>query len=156
VKPYNLNEPQFTDDEGDPDGYRTAYERIAPKVGGDKLGATHYLIRPGQHLCPYHYEYAEEEWLLVLEGTPSVRHPGGTDELREGDIVAFVEGPDGAHQVSNFSDADARVLMWANLSDTGAVVYPDSDKISIFPGDDRDRLTMRRDTLDYWDGEVGA
>jgi hypothetical protein len=33
-------------------------------------------------------------------------------------------------------------------------VYPDSDKVSIFPGDDRDRLTMRRDTLDYWDGEV--
>jgi len=73
VKPYNLNEPQFTDDEGDPDGYRTAYERIAPKVGGDKLGATHYLIRPGQHLCPYHYEYAEEEWLLVLIGHPTVR-----------------------------------------------------------------------------------
>ena len=84
MRRYNLNEPGFVDDETDPDGYKTAYDRIGPKVGGDKLGATHYLIRPGQHLCPYHYEYAEEEWLLVLEGRPSVRHPGGTDELREG------------------------------------------------------------------------
>ena len=154
MRRYNLNEPQFTDDDTDPEGFRTAYERIAPKVGGDKLGATHYLIRPGQHLCPYHYEYAEEEWLLVLEGRPSVRQPGGTDELREGDIVAFPEGPDGAHQISNFSDADARVLMWANLSDTGAVVYPDSDKISINPKDRRDHIIVQRSSaVDYWDGE---
>jgi uncharacterized cupin superfamily protein len=75
MRRYNLNEPEFADDETDPDGYKTAYERIAPKVGGDKLGATHHLIRPGQHLCPHHYEHAEEEWLLVLEGTPSWRSP---------------------------------------------------------------------------------
>lgn len=51
MRRYNVNEPEFADDETDPDSYKTAYERIAPKVGGDKLGATHYLIRPGQHLC---------------------------------------------------------------------------------------------------------
>jgi uncharacterized cupin superfamily protein len=154
VRRYNLSEPEFTDDETDPDGFKTAYDRIGPKLGGDKLGATQYLIRPGQQLCPYHYEYGEEEWLLVLEGRPTVRHPGGRDELREGDIVAFNEGPDGAHQVSNLTDADARVLMWANNSDTGAVVYPDSDKIMINPKDRGDRAIFRRSTaVDYWDGE---
>jgi hypothetical protein len=56
--------------------------------------------------------------------------------------------------VSNFSDADARVLMWANLSDTGAVVYPDSDTISINPKDRRDHIIVRRATgVDYWEGE---
>jgi uncharacterized cupin superfamily protein len=68
--------------------------------------------------------------------------------------VAFNEGPDGAHQVSNLTDADARVLMWANNSDTGAVVYPDSDKIMINPKDRGDRAIFRRSTaVDYWDGE---
>jgi uncharacterized cupin superfamily protein len=154
VKRYNLSESEFTHDNDDPEGFRTAYDRIGRKVGGQKLGATHYLIGPGQHLCPYHYEYGEEEWLLVLQGTPTVRHPGGKDELREGDIVAFPEGPDGAHQVSNFSDVDVRVLMWANRSETGAVVYPDSDKIMVNPKDRRDRIIVRRSSgVDYWDGE---
>jgi hypothetical protein len=56
--------------------------------------------------------------------------------------------------VSNFTDADARVLMWANLSDTGAVVYPDSDKISINPRDRRDHVIVQRSSaVDYWEGE---
>jgi uncharacterized cupin superfamily protein len=151
---YNLNEPEFVDDEDDPDGYHTAYDRIGPKLGGVRLGATHYLVRPGQSLCPYHYEYGEEEWLLVLEGTPTIRHPGGEDVLREGDLVAFAEGPDGAHKVSNATDAPVRVLMWANRAETGACVYPDSDKILINTKDPRDRVMVRRESnVDYWDGE---
>src|SRR3954453_22208828 len=154
MRRYNLNDPAFADDETDPDGFKTAYDRIGPKLGGDKLGATHYLIRPGQHLCPYHYEYGEEEWLLVLEGQPSVRHPGGTDELLEGVIVAFVEGPDGAHQGSNFNDADARLLMCSKRSDTRPVVYPDSDKIMFIPKYRRDHIIVQRAAaVDYWEGE---
>src|SRR5439155_12347310 len=36
----------------------------------------------------YHYEY-DDEWLIVLEGRPTVRHPGGEEELDPGDIVCF-------------------------------------------------------------------
>jgi uncharacterized cupin superfamily protein len=154
MRRYNLNDPEFADDDDDPDGFRTGYDRIGPKVGGEKLGATHYLVRAGQSLCPYHYEYGEEEWLLVLEGTPTLRTPEGETDLREGDIVAFVEGPDGAHKVTNNTDAHVRVLMWANLAPTGAVVYPDSDKISINPKDKRDHIIVERSSgVDYWVGE---
>src|SRR3954466_11515399 len=106
MRRYNLNDPAFADDETDPDGFKTAYDRVGPKVGGDKLGATHYLIRPELTLCPYHYEYGEEEWLLVLEGADRLRHPGGKDELGVADIVAFVEGPDSRHLLSNELDGD--------------------------------------------------
>ena len=120
MRRYNLNEPEFTFDDDDPDGYHTGYDRIGPKVGGSKVGATHYLIRPGQSLCPYHYEYGEEEWLLVLGGTATVRTPEGNEDLREGDMVAFPEGPEGAHKVTNNTDADLRVLMWANIARSAA------------------------------------
>ena len=154
MRRYNLNEPEFKFDDDDPDGYHTGYDRIGPKVGGSRVGATHYLIRPGQRLCPYHYEYGEEEWLLVLEGTATVRHPNGTEELNEGDIVAFPDGPEGAHQVSNAGDADVRVLMWANVAPIGAVVYPDSDKIMVNPTDRRDHIIVERSSgVDYWVGE---
>ena len=33
-------------------------------------------------------------------------------------------------------------------------VYPDSDKVGIWPGDDRDVLMMRRESLPYYDGEA--
>src|SRR6476646_6322829 len=112
----NFSDLGFEYDADDPEGFRAGMKRFGKRLGAAATGISVYELPPGQAICPYHYEYAEEEWLLVLEGTPTVRHPGGTDELREGDIVAFVEGPDGAHQVSNFSDADARVLLWANLT----------------------------------------
>jgi len=151
---YNLAEPAFAYDETDPEGYRSAADRIGPKVGGSKLGMSHYLIPPGQSICPYHYEYGEEEWLMVLQGAPTLRHPDGEDELREGDVVAFVEGPAGAHKVTNNGDGDVRVLMLSNIVDIGAVVYPDSDKVMINPPDRRDHLLVeRKSNVDYWVGE---
>ena len=54
--------------------------------------ATLYEIPPGQAVCPYHYEYGEEEWALVLEGRPSVRTPEGVRELEPLDLVFFPPG----------------------------------------------------------------
>jgi uncharacterized cupin superfamily protein len=141
-------------DEDDPDGYRPGMARFGPAIGATQMGATLYELPPGQSICPYHYEYPEEEWLVVLSGRVVVRHPGGEQELGEGDVVCFPPGPDGAHKVTCLGDETARVLMTSTKRTPAIAVYPDSDKVSIFPGDDRDRLTMRRDTLDYWDGEV--
>ena len=51
-------------------------------------GASVYELPPGQAICPYHYEYGEEEWLLVLDGRPTLRHPEGTDQLDPWDASA--------------------------------------------------------------------
>ena len=53
-------------------------------------------------------------------------------------------------------DETARVLMTSTKQVLGVAIYPDSGKVAVFPGDERDRLMMRRDTLDYWDGEVAS
>lgn len=150
----NLNELVPHYDEADPEGYRAGMARFGPAIGASQMGATLYELPPGQSICPYHYEYPEEEWLMVVAGRVLVRHPGGEQELGEGDVVCFPSGPDGAHKVTCLGDAVARVLMSSTKGTPAIAVYPDSDKVSIFPGDDRDRLTMRRDTLDYWDGET--
>ena len=150
----NLHElvPEY--DEADPDGYRPGMARFGPRIGAAQMGATLYELPSGQSICPYHYEYPEEEWVVVLSGRVTVRHPGGEQELGEGDVICFPPGPDGAHKVTCLGDDVARVLMTSTKQTPAIAVYPDSDKVAIFPGDDRDRLTMRRATLDYWDGEV--
>jgi uncharacterized cupin superfamily protein len=150
----NLDELVPHYDETDPAGFRAGMARFGPALGASQMGASLYELPPGQSICPYHYEYPEEEWLFVLSGRVTVRHPEGEDELGQGDIVCFAPGPGGAHKVTCLGAETARVLMTSTKQVPGIAVYPDSGKVGIWPGDERDALMMRRDTLDYWDGEA--
>ena len=150
----NLDQVVPEYDGTDPEGYRSAGVRVGPSIGATQLGASVYELPAGQSICPYHYEYPDEEWLVVLHGRVTVRHPSGEDELAAGDVVCFPSGPEGAHKVTCLGDETARVMMLSTKQRPGVAVYPDSDKIGIWPGDERDVLMMRRDKLDYWDGEA--
>ena len=75
MRKVNIGEPGFRWDEDDPEGFRAGLFRPGPELGAERLGLSVYEIPAGQSLCPYHYEYGEEEWLLVLEGEATVRHP---------------------------------------------------------------------------------
>jgi len=135
-------------------GYRAGVARLGPRLGARMMGATIYELSPGESVCPYHYHYGNEEWLLVLVGSPHVRTEGGDEELRPGDLVCFRSGPRGAHKVGNHGPDDARVLMVSTKGKPSVAVYPDSDKIAIWPGDKRDDLLLSRAArMGYWDGE---
>ena len=146
----NLFDVEVTKDADDPDGYHTSYARIGPLVGGRLVGLSVYELPPGQSICPYHYEIGFEEWLLVLSGRPTLRTPAGERELRPWDVAFFPEGEAGAHKVTNRTDETLRVAMLSNKSDPGAAVYPDSDKVGVFPPNKLFRLA---DAVDYWEGE---
>ncbi len=153
----SIAQPDFALDADDPPGFRAGYQRLAPLLGASLLGATVYELPAGEALCPYHYEYGEEEWLLVLAGRPSVRHPEGVDALEPLDLVVFPPGPTGAHQVRHDGDEPARVLMFSNRCVPAASVYPDSDKIGIWTGEKADDLLVRRTSgVGYWEGEAPA
>jgi uncharacterized cupin superfamily protein len=125
-------------------------------LGAAMLGGTIYDLPPGQSICPYHYEYGNEEWLVVLAGTALLRHPGGEEELEPGDTICFPVGPDGAHKVTNRTDELVRVLMLSTKNQPNAAVYPDSDKIGVWPGNEADAAVFRRSTaVPYSDGEEG-
>jgi uncharacterized cupin superfamily protein len=152
----NITAPTFTYDDEDPAGSRSGLFRFGSQLGAEQTGTTVYELPPGQALCPYHYEYGEEEWLLVLSGTPSVRDPEGTHELAPDDVVFFPRGSDGAHQIRNDGDETARVLMWSTVVYPTATVYPDSDKIGIWTGNrDDDVIVQRSSKVGYWHGEPG-
>jgi uncharacterized cupin superfamily protein len=151
----NLFTVATTRDEEDPEGFRSGMARLGPLLEAQKLGGTVYDLPPGQAICPYHYEYGTEEWLIVLTGTPTLRTPAGEEVLAPGDVVCFPEGPEGAHKVTAPADSPARVLMLSNANQVEVSVYPDSDKIGAFPPDSRDRILVRRESgVDYFDREV--
>ena len=114
-----------------------------------------YDLAPGQSSSPYHYEY-DEEWLLVVEGTVVVRAPDGEHTLERGDLVRFPAGPAGAHKVMNRNDAPARTLLFSHRRGLAVSVYPDSDTIGVFPGNEADELIFERSSAVPWAyGEEG-
>jgi uncharacterized cupin superfamily protein len=156
LKRANFLKPDLVREDDSPAGFQVSSDRFGPKIGGDKLGTTLYELPQGEAVCPYHYEYPEEEWLLVLSGTPSVRHPDGEDVLAAGDVVCFPPGPDGAHQILNRAEEPTRVLMISTRTHPAVCVYPDSDKIATFTGNDADDLMLRKTAaVGYFDGEHG-
>ena len=150
----NLSNPSIEYDATDPEGFRAGMFRFGPQLGAADTGATLYEIPPGQAICPYHYEYGEEEWVLALQGRPSVRTPEGTELLEPLDLVFFPKGPEGAHQIRNESDETVRVLMWSTIVTPSATAYPDSDKVGVWTGIKAENVMVRRSSgVDYYDGE---
>ncbi len=145
----NVYDDVWENEHGRP-GFRWRHRR----VGGERLGFGLYKLPPGERTFPYHFHYGNEEWLIALAGSPTLRTPDGERELAPGDAVCFRAGPEGGHQVVNRGDAPARFLILSTLVEPGVVVYPDSDKLGTRPGVDRDRLNFpRRAAVDYWEGE---
>lgn len=116
------------DESGAP--YHARAMLLGPRAGAQQLGATLYELDPGGAISPHHSHEANEEMLVVLEGTPALRTPQGIRDLEQGAVVSFPCGPDGAHRISNRSDAPARVLFVSTMRypeivehlDTGATL----------------------------------
>jgi uncharacterized cupin superfamily protein len=152
----SLSDLALHPDPEDPEGFRARMSRFGAELGAKQTGTSLYEIPPGQAICPYHYEYGEEEWVLALEGRPSVRTPEGTEQLEPLDVVFFPMGPEGAHQIRNDTDEPARVLMWSTVIVPTATAYPDSGKVAVWTGDkSEDLMVERRHSVDYFHGETG-
>ncbi|MFY9488756.1 MAG: cupin domain-containing protein [Solirubrobacterales bacterium] len=152
----NIFDPQW-DQRREMAGFTQDRALIGRQAGAQKLGASVWEMKPGDAAYPYHFHYAEEEMVIVLSGTPSLRTPAGWRELATGEVVSFLTGPDGAHQLLNRSDEVVRILSLSTMADAEVVHYPDSGKVGAYGNrgkPDETRETYLRSTVvDYWDGE---
>jgi len=130
-----------------PPGFSFADLSASERTGDELIGASLYELGPGNQLWPYHFHVGNEEWIVVVSGTPTLRTPDGERELRAGDVVGFPQGEEGAHTFYNRSFAAARILFFSTLR-SGYPTYPDSDKVAA-----GGRMFRRTDAVDYWDGE---
>jgi uncharacterized cupin superfamily protein len=85
-----------------------------------------------------------------------LRAADGEHTLERGDLVCFPPGPAGAHKLMNRSESPARVLLFSSSRPPAVSVYPDSDTIGVWPGDEENDLVFKRSTAVPWaDGEEG-
>ena len=154
MRAFNLHTADFEYPVDNPPGYRRGHARVGEAIGSNRIGGTVYELPPGESAWPYHYELGDEEWMIVLDGRVAVRTPEGEQELCEGDVVCFLEGPDGAHSMVNRGVETAHVLMLSTCRAPAVAVYPDSGKVGVFSDDPGAAVMVRRSsTVDYWDGE---
>jgi uncharacterized cupin superfamily protein len=103
--------------------------RVAPvgaQAGAGELAANVYELDPGAVGSPLHVHHANEELLLVLAGTLSLRGRDGTQSLSAGAVVAFPRGHAGAHSLVNQSGVPARYLVISTTNRPDVVEYPDT------------------------------
>ena len=116
-----------------PTGPRERLAHIGRRLGGELLGATLFEVEPGWR-SHYHLHHANEEVLLVVDGTPKVRTPDGERELRPGDVALFRRGPAGTHAVANDSDRPARFVVFSSMVDPDVVEQPEAGTVGVFVG----------------------
>ena len=89
----------------------------------------------------------------MLDGRPTLRHPGGEDELELWDVVLFPPGPEGAYMVCNDTDSTARVDVLEHEQGRREPSISTA-KIAIWTGNDADDLIVKRTSgVGHWWGE---
>src|SRR5262245_1507890 len=96
----NLFDPDWESTQ-EQEGFRTQRASLGHQAGSDRLGASLFEIEPGNAAFPLHFHLGNEEMLIVIAGTATLRDSKGERELAEGEVVAFPVGENGAHQVIN-------------------------------------------------------
>ena len=138
----------------DREGWRSRDAWVGHRIGGELIGGSMYELEAGDRLWPYHTHHANEEWLIVVQGAPTLRTAEGEQALREGDVVCFPRGTAGAHQVINHTDTAIRVLMLSTLIVPDIVEYLDSGKVGARNArGERIMLSQPGPMLGYWEGE---
>jgi uncharacterized cupin superfamily protein len=153
MKIFNLYGDEW-DEPRDRDGWRIKEAFVGHRIGGELIGASMAEVEPGNKLWPYHTHHANEEWAIVLRGEPTLRTPEGEQVLKEGDVVCFRRGKEGAHQIINRTDAPIRVLMLSSMIASDVIEYLDTGKVFACDAAGEPIMLARPGpTVDYWEGE---
>jgi uncharacterized cupin superfamily protein len=154
----NVFEPEF-DEARDRPGFTTRRARLGRQAGSRRLGASLFELAPGSAPWPMHYHLGNEELLIVLGGTPTLRTLEGERELSAGEVVAFPVGEAGTHQVVNRTTDPVRILMVSEMNGPDVVVRPESGKVSAMgrapgsPDEGIHDVYFRDDAVEFWEGE---
>jgi uncharacterized cupin superfamily protein len=152
----NIENPRY-DEPREGEGFPCKRARISRQAGAERLGVSLWEVQPGEAAYPYHAHLTEEELLIVLEGRPALRTPSGWRELEQGEVVSFLRGERGAHQIVNRSDSVVRFLAFSTNGEPDIVLQLDSGKVGAFerrPEGGGLRMWFRReDQVDYYEGE---
>lgn len=130
--------------------FASRYRQVGDYGGSQHVGVLIEELAPGKQACPNHYHYLEEEQLMMLEGTATLRLGDDTYILAAGSYVVFPAGQKAGHSIYNHSAAPCRYLVIGERNPHDVIVYPDSNRVSVSLTDEGYDKSA---TMEYWEGE---
>lgn len=116
--------------------YPTAFRHVTDgrtrQALGDAAGLTQFGVRltrlaPGAASALRHWHSSEDEFIYILEGTPTLITDAGEERLNSGDAAGFPAGDEDGHQLVNHSDAEVVYLEIGSRAAQDYVAYSDVD-----------------------------
>ncbi len=138
--------------------------QLSRSAGAQRVFVNLDRLPPGGYTSPAHWHSADEELVLVLSGSPTLRQlrgePGKSAPefsepavekcvLRTRDVVHFGPQHPLAHQVLNESDEDALLLVVGTDDPQDLTVFPERDRVYVKALVTSAPFQPTR----YWDGE---
>jgi len=133
-------------------GIRYRHLTLASMGDDYRVGVAIEELNPGMRSNPAHYHFKEEEHVLVLEGTMTIRFGDERFAVKAGDYCCFPAGLRAGHGFINDSGAVCRYVILGENRPDDIAVYPDSNKVLVKSVGRRaiyDMAALRA----YWDGE---
>jgi uncharacterized cupin superfamily protein len=131
TKPSNYPEPFFS---------RMAKREKRPL--GDVFGLTNFGVNltrlfPGGQSALRHAHSRQDEFIYILEGTPTLITDAGETLLRPGMCAGFKAGTGDAHHLINRSSTDVLYLEAGDRTKGDEGSYPDDDIKAVMDADDQ-------------------
>lgn len=104
---------------------------------GDLFGLTRFGVNltrlpPGAASSLRHAHARQDEFVYILQGTPTLHTDDGRLELAPGMCAGFKAGTGNAHSLINDTREDVVFLEIGDRTDGDAVSYPDDDLCALF------------------------
>jgi uncharacterized cupin superfamily protein len=115
-----------------PEPYASKMAGRVKRQLGDVFGLTNFGINltrmvPGSISALRHSHSRQDEFIYILEGTPTLVTESGETELRPGMCAGFKAGEGGGHQLANRSDGVVVYLEVGDRTTGDHAFYPDDD-----------------------------
>jgi uncharacterized cupin superfamily protein len=120
---------------------------LGDPFGLKSFGVNHTRLKPGAASALYHRHHAQDEFVYVLVGRPTLVTEAGERELGPGMCAGFAAGGT-AHQLVNRTADDVVLLEVGDRNQGDSVDYP-ADDIAAVLGPDRKWRFARKDGTPY-------
>jgi uncharacterized cupin superfamily protein len=120
---------------GYPPDLRRAVEGREKRTLGDLFGLTSFGVNltrlaPGAASALRHAHRTQDEFVYILEGTPTLITDAGETPLAPGQCAGFRAGTGDAHHLVNRTQRDVVFLEVGDRSPNDRVTYPDDDLVA--------------------------
>jgi uncharacterized cupin superfamily protein len=149
----------FAAAEVEPRKAKSAYpENFVPRLGartkrplGDPFGLTIFGVNlttlpPGAMSALRHAHTRQDEFIYILEGTPTLVTDAGETMLKPGMCAGFKAGSGDAHHLVNQSKSDVVYLEVGDRTLGDEASYPDDDIVAVKTPDGTRRFTHKDGT----------